>query len=81
MPTEEVRRLHGEGKGSGAIAEALGVSRMSVWRALKPVSVCGHWRARRPGAPFHSTPYFGPGTCFFSPGCVALEEQHLADER
>jgi hypothetical protein len=30
VPVEDVRRLHGEGK--GAIAEALGVSRMSVWR-------------------------------------------------
>jgi DNA invertase Pin-like site-specific DNA recombinase len=34
VPVEEVRRLHGEGKAPGAIAEALGVSRMSVWRAL-----------------------------------------------
>jgi DNA invertase Pin-like site-specific DNA recombinase len=34
VPIEEVRRLHGEGKLPGAIAEALGVSRMSVWRAL-----------------------------------------------
>jgi DNA invertase Pin-like site-specific DNA recombinase len=34
VPIEEVRRLHGEGKGPGAIAEALGVSRMSMWRAL-----------------------------------------------
>jgi DNA invertase Pin-like site-specific DNA recombinase len=34
VPIEEVRRLHEEGKAPGAIAEALGVSRMSVWRAL-----------------------------------------------
>jgi DNA invertase Pin-like site-specific DNA recombinase len=34
VPVEKVRRLHREGKAPGAIAEALGVSRMSVWRAL-----------------------------------------------
>jgi hypothetical protein len=34
VPTEEVRRLRAEGKMPGEIAEALGVSRMSVWRAL-----------------------------------------------
>jgi DNA invertase Pin-like site-specific DNA recombinase len=36
LPIEEVRsRRHGEGKAPGAIAKALGVSRMSVWRVLK----------------------------------------------
>jgi DNA invertase Pin-like site-specific DNA recombinase len=30
VPVEEVRRLHGEGKGPGEIAEVLGVSRMSA---------------------------------------------------
>jgi DNA invertase Pin-like site-specific DNA recombinase len=35
VPVEEVRRLRGEGKGRPEIAEALGVSRMSIWRALK----------------------------------------------
>jgi DNA invertase Pin-like site-specific DNA recombinase len=34
VPVDEVRRLRGEGKGPTEIAEALGVSRMSVWRAL-----------------------------------------------
>lgn len=34
VPVEEVRRLRGEGKGPAEIADALGVSRMSVWRAL-----------------------------------------------
>ncbi len=34
VPVEDVRRLHGEGKGPAEIATALGVSRMSVWRAL-----------------------------------------------
>jgi DNA invertase Pin-like site-specific DNA recombinase len=34
VPVEEVRKLHGEGKGPAEIAAALGVSRMSVWRAL-----------------------------------------------
>jgi DNA invertase Pin-like site-specific DNA recombinase len=34
VPVEEVRKLHGEGKGPAEIAEAVGVSRMSVWRAL-----------------------------------------------
>jgi DNA invertase Pin-like site-specific DNA recombinase len=34
VPVDEVHRLHGEGKGPAEIAEALGVSRMSVWRAL-----------------------------------------------
>jgi hypothetical protein len=33
-PIETVRRMHGEGKGPAEIAAALGVSRMSVWRAL-----------------------------------------------
>ena len=32
---EAVRKMHGEGKGPTAIAAVLGVSRMSVWRALK----------------------------------------------
>jgi DNA invertase Pin-like site-specific DNA recombinase len=35
VPVEAVRRMHGEGKGQAEIAVALGVSRMSVWRALK----------------------------------------------
>ena len=34
VPVEEVRKMHGDGKGPAEIAEALGVSRMSVWRAL-----------------------------------------------
>jgi DNA invertase Pin-like site-specific DNA recombinase len=34
VPVEEVRRLRDEGKGPAEIAEVLGVSRMSVWRAL-----------------------------------------------
>jgi DNA invertase Pin-like site-specific DNA recombinase len=34
VPGEEVRKLHGEGKGPAEIVEALGVSRMSVWRVL-----------------------------------------------
>jgi hypothetical protein len=35
VPVETVRKMHGEGKGQADIAAALGVSRMSVWRALK----------------------------------------------
>ena len=35
LPLLEAGRLHGEGKGPAEIAEALGVSRISVWRALK----------------------------------------------
>jgi DNA invertase Pin-like site-specific DNA recombinase len=35
VPVEEVRKLKGDGKGPAEIAEALGVSRMSVWRALQ----------------------------------------------
>jgi DNA invertase Pin-like site-specific DNA recombinase len=34
MPVETVRKMHVEGKGPAEIAAALGVSRMSVWRAL-----------------------------------------------
>jgi DNA invertase Pin-like site-specific DNA recombinase len=34
VPVDAVRRMHGEGKGPAEIAAALGVSRMSVWRAL-----------------------------------------------
>jgi DNA invertase Pin-like site-specific DNA recombinase len=34
VPADEVRRMRAEGMIPGAIAEALGVSRMSVWRAL-----------------------------------------------
>lgn len=34
VPLEEVRKMHGDGKGPAEIAAALGVSRMSVWRAL-----------------------------------------------
>jgi DNA invertase Pin-like site-specific DNA recombinase len=34
VPVEEVRKLHVEGKGPAQIAEALSVSRMSVWRVL-----------------------------------------------
>jgi DNA invertase Pin-like site-specific DNA recombinase len=34
VPADEVRRLKAEGKSPTDIAEALGVSRMSVWRAL-----------------------------------------------
>jgi DNA invertase Pin-like site-specific DNA recombinase len=34
VPVDEVRKLYGEGKGPAEIAAALGVSRMSVWRAL-----------------------------------------------
>jgi DNA invertase Pin-like site-specific DNA recombinase len=35
VPVETVRRMRGEGKGPAEIAAVLGVSRMSVWRALK----------------------------------------------
>jgi DNA invertase Pin-like site-specific DNA recombinase len=38
VPVDEVRKLHQEGKAPGAIAEALGVSRMSVWRVLNEVT-------------------------------------------
>jgi DNA invertase Pin-like site-specific DNA recombinase len=34
VPVEEVRKMRSDGKGLAEIAEALGVSRMSVWRAL-----------------------------------------------
>jgi len=34
VPVEEVRKLHEQGKRSAEIAANLGVSRMSVWRAL-----------------------------------------------
>jgi DNA invertase Pin-like site-specific DNA recombinase len=34
VPVEEVRKLHGKGKGPAEIAAALGISRMSVWRTL-----------------------------------------------
>jgi DNA invertase Pin-like site-specific DNA recombinase len=34
IPVAEIRDMKAKGKGPGAIAEALGVSRMSVWRAL-----------------------------------------------
>jgi DNA invertase Pin-like site-specific DNA recombinase len=34
VPVEKVREMRGEGKGPAEIAAALGVSRMSVWRAL-----------------------------------------------
>jgi DNA invertase Pin-like site-specific DNA recombinase len=34
VPVDEVLKMHGEGKGPAEIAAALGVSRMSVWRAL-----------------------------------------------
>jgi DNA invertase Pin-like site-specific DNA recombinase len=34
VPVDEVRRLRGEGKGPGDIADAPGLSRMSVWRPL-----------------------------------------------
>ncbi len=34
VPIEKVREMHGAGHGPTAIAEALGVSRMSVHRAL-----------------------------------------------
>jgi DNA invertase Pin-like site-specific DNA recombinase len=35
VPVERIREMHGDGMGATAIAEALGVSRMSVYRALK----------------------------------------------
>ena len=35
VPVEQVRKMRGEGKGPAEIAAVLGVSRMSVWRALK----------------------------------------------
>jgi DNA invertase Pin-like site-specific DNA recombinase len=35
VPVEQVRKMHGDGKGPAEIAAALRVSRMSVWRALK----------------------------------------------
>jgi DNA invertase Pin-like site-specific DNA recombinase len=38
VPVETVRKLHGEGKGPAKIATALGVSRMSAWRALKELT-------------------------------------------
>ena len=34
VPVEQVRKMHGEGKGPAEIAAALSISRMSVWRAL-----------------------------------------------
>jgi DNA invertase Pin-like site-specific DNA recombinase len=34
VPADEIREMHRQGQGPRAIAEALGVSRMSVWRAL-----------------------------------------------
>ncbi len=34
VPVEQVRKMHSDGKGPAEIAAALGVSRMSVWRAL-----------------------------------------------
>jgi DNA invertase Pin-like site-specific DNA recombinase len=36
VPVEQVRKLREDGKGPAEIAAALGVSRMSVWRALRP---------------------------------------------
>jgi DNA invertase Pin-like site-specific DNA recombinase len=36
VPVEAVRRMHGDGKAPGEIAASLDISRMSVWRALKP---------------------------------------------
>ena len=44
VPVEEVRRLRGEGKGPAEIAEAPGVSRMSVWRALNAGACWNSWR-------------------------------------
>jgi DNA invertase Pin-like site-specific DNA recombinase len=38
VPVESVRKMHAEGKGPAEIAAALGVSRMSVWRALTATS-------------------------------------------
>jgi DNA invertase Pin-like site-specific DNA recombinase len=35
VPVETVRKMREDGKGPTEIAAALGVSRMSVWRALK----------------------------------------------
>ena len=35
VPVEKVRKMHSDGKGPAEIAAVLGVSRMSVWRALK----------------------------------------------
>jgi DNA invertase Pin-like site-specific DNA recombinase len=39
VPVDVVRSMKAEGKGPGEIAETLGVSRMSVWRALRDVAV------------------------------------------
>jgi hypothetical protein len=38
-PESSLCDLHGDGKGPAEIAEALGVSRMSVWRALNTGTV------------------------------------------
>jgi DNA invertase Pin-like site-specific DNA recombinase len=35
VPVDAVRKMRGEGRGPAEIAAVLGVSRMSVWRALK----------------------------------------------
>jgi DNA invertase Pin-like site-specific DNA recombinase len=37
MPVEKVREMHAAGHGPSAIAKALGISRMSVHRALQRV--------------------------------------------
>ncbi len=38
VPVEEVRRMRADGLGPTDISEALGISKMSVWRALNPAA-------------------------------------------